>query len=215
MDEHELSAWEARFAQFIEAGAGEADAAHDGQHVRRVVTNAKRLMATEGADAAVVLPAAWLHDCVHVPKHSPDRARASTMAAERATGFLQESGYPPDYIPAIAHAIAAHSFTAGIAPETAEARVVQDADRLDALGAIGTARTLMLGGTLSRPLYDTDEPFPVARRPDDRANVLDHFYVKLLALAETMQTATGRREAAHRTAFMRAFLDQLQGEIEA
>ncbi|MDZ7631629.1 MAG: hypothetical protein U5K74_09845 [Gemmatimonadaceae bacterium] len=101
----------------------------------------------------------------------------------------------------------------GSHPVTSEARVVQDADRLDALGAIGIARCLMLGGQLGRVLYDVDDPFAEHRAPDDRVSSIDHFYTKLLTLADTMQTASGRREAARRTAYMRGYLDQLRSEI--
>jgi uncharacterized protein len=205
--------WEARCAAFLTRMAGAGDAAHDLLHVRRVVARARRLAAAEGAQLAIVLPAAWLHDCVVIPKDSPQRTAASTLAAETATNFLTASGYSADLLPAIAHAIAAHSFSAGIAPETIEAKVVQDADRLDALGAIGLARCLMLGGATGRPLYDAVEPFPVTRPLDDNAYTIDHFYTKLLTLAGTMQTASARAEAERRTAFLHEFLDQLAREI--
>ena len=116
-------------------------------------------------------------------------------------------------LPAIRHAIEAHSFSAGIAPETLEAKVVQDADRLDALGAIGLARCIAVGAALGRPVYEPNDPFCRERVPDDRGASVDHFYTKLLKLAGTMQTAAGRREAERRTAFLRAFLAQLESEI--
>ncbi|WP_343390237.1 HD domain-containing protein [Candidatus Amarobacter glycogenicus] len=122
------------------------DVAHDAAHVRRVVAGAVRLAEIEGAEMAVVFPAAWLHDCVIVLKDSALRSQASRLAAETAVTFLRAQQYPPQYLEAIAHAIAAHSFSAGIAPQTIEAKVVQDADRLDALGAVGMARTFMVGG---------------------------------------------------------------------
>ena len=209
----EWAGWEARFRRFLEGRAAPADPAHDLAHVTRVVALARRLAAAEGARLEVVVPAAWLHDCVTVPKDAPERSSASRLAARAAQEFLRDQGYPAEYLPDIAHAIAAHSFSAGIAPRTVEARVVQDADRLDALGAIGIARCLLLGGALGRRLYDPAEPFPVTRPPDDAANVLDHFPLKLLTLVEVMQTATGRAEAWARTAFMRRFLAQLGREI--
>jgi uncharacterized protein len=205
--------WEERFAMFLVAGQGAEDAAHDALHIRRVVANARKLADAEGADHAVVLPAAWLHDCVIVPKDSPERTMASRLAAAAAADFLRGAAYPPDRIPAIQHAIEAHSFSARIAPRTVEAQVVQDADRLDALGAVGIARTMMLGGAMGKPLYDVGEPFPVTRTADDGENVLDHFFVKLLTLSDTMQTRAGREEAARRTAFMRHYLAQLGEEI--
>jgi uncharacterized protein len=212
-----LSEWETRFEQFIgretEGSMTPADPAHDLAHVRRVVANARLLAEAEEANPAVVLPAAWLHDCVVIPKDSAQRPMASRLAAEKAGDFLRGAGYLADLIPAIKHAIAAHSFSAGIAPQTLEARVVQDADRLDALGAIGIARTLLLGGAMGKPLYDEAEPLPRTRRPDDRANVIDHFYVKLLKLAGAMHTAAGRREGERRTRLMRDYLDELEREL--
>lgn len=207
-----LTDWEARFQTFLLEHTT-SDAAHDLEHTRRVVANARRLALHEGADLAIVIPAAWLHDCVAVPKDSPLRSQASTLAAEAAGAFLRAAGYDPAAVPAIEHAIAAHSFSAGIAPQSLEAQVVQDADRLDALGAVGIARTLMLGAMLGRPLYDAAEPFPTRRPPDDARSSIDHFYTKLLRLAATMQTDSGRREAEARTVFMQAFLDQLAAEI--
>lgn len=206
-------AWESRFTQFLHSQMG-MDAAHDLGHVRRVVGNARRLAAAEGAELRVVLPAAWLHDCVLVPKSSAQRAQASQLAAATAVSYLHEVGYPAAYLPAIAHAIEAHSFTAGIAPRSREAQVVQDADRLDALGAVGIARAFMVGGALQRPLAHPTDPFCTQRQADDASATLDHFYTKLLGLAATMQTAAGRQEADRRTAFLHAFLAQLQSEIE-
>jgi uncharacterized protein len=127
--------------------------------------------------------------------------------------FLSVAGYPPDCLLDIRHAIEAHSFSAGIAPRTVEAKVVQDADRLDALGAIGIARCIAVGAALGRPIYQADDPFCAVREPDDSAASVDHFYTKLLGLAETMQTEAGRREAQRRSAFMRGYLEQLRSEI--
>ena len=127
-----------------------ADPGHGPAHLERVVATALRLAAEEGARLEVVLPAAWLHDCVHVAKDSPDRARASRLAADHALRFLESAGYPAPLLPDIRHAIEAHSYSAGIAPRTIEAKVVQDADRLDALGA-DRARALHRGRCRARP----------------------------------------------------------------
>lgn len=228
-----LDEWELRFVQFASQSMGvesnaardeaqvdtadqaaRGDAAHDLEHIRRVVANARQLAASEGAELAVVLPAAWLHDCVVLPKNSDRRSQASRLAAETAGVFLRQAGYPDRFIPAIEHAIAAHSFSAGIQPRTLEAKVVQDADRLDALGAIGIARTLMLGAEMGLPLYNPSEPLPVSRPPDERSYTIDHFFTKLLKLASMMQTDAGRCEGERRTRFMRAYLDQLAREID-
>ena len=192
---------------------GAPDAAHDAEHVRRVVRTALALAPAEGAAPDVVLPAAWLHDLVPVAKRSPDRPRASRLAAAAAVRLLAGWGYPAAWLPEVAHAIAAHSFSAAIAPRTAAARVVQDADRLDALGAVGLARCLMLGGELGRPLYDPDDPFAERRPVDDAAWTLDHLPAKLLGLAATMRTAAGRREAERRTALLHGFRAALRREL--
>lgn len=203
---------ERRCREKLSAAGG--DAAHDLAHVERVVGNARALATTEGARLEVVLPAAWLHDCVTVPKDSPERAAASQRAAAQAVEWLGEWGWSESLRPEIAHAIEAHSFSAGIAPRTIEARVVQDADRLDALGAVGLARCLMLGGAMGRPLYAADDPWCEKRAPDDRAACIDHFYAKLLKLEGAMQTAAGQAEARRRTVFLRNFLAQLQHEAD-
>jgi uncharacterized protein len=191
------------------------DAAHDLEHVRRVVRNARRLALAEGARLEIVVPAAWLHDCVTVPKDSPERAQASRLAAARAVGWLREWDQAVGLLPEIAHAIEAHSFSAGLAPRTPEAKVVQDADRLEAIGAVGLARCLMLGGSMGRPLYAPEDPFCERRSADDGRAAVDHFYTKLLKLEATMQTGSGRREARQRTEFLLMFLAQLRREIGA
>ena len=217
MDLADVERWSALCKTFVqETMAG--DAGHDLSHVRRVVTWARRLAEAEGADLAVVVPAAWLHDCVTIPKDHPDRVRASRIAADAARGWLGASGYPTALIPAVAHAIEAHSFSAGIPPETVEARVVQDADRLDALGAVGIARLYAMSAVFGSQIVHPDDPVPSeppARPLDDQRWATDHFFVKLLRLPTTMQTWAGRREAERRTRFMRGFLDELAAEVGA
>jgi uncharacterized protein len=208
----DLTAWEERFARFLDEQM-DGDAAHDRAHVQRVVTSARQLAKTEGARMAVVLPAAWLHDCVALPKDDPRREQASRLAAEVAVRFLEDAGYPPHTHDAIRHAIEAHSYSAGIPPETVEAKVVQDADRLDALGAVGIARCFMVGGKLDTSLYNPDDPFCETREPDDASYTVDHFYTKLLRLPKTMKTEAGRAEAQRRAEVMRRYLDQLRREI--
>jgi len=181
--------------------------------VHRVVINARRLSKAAGADWQIVMPAAWLHDCVIIPKSSPARAQASRLAAAQAKQWLSQLDWPYGGLEEIAHAIEAHSFSAGIAPQTLEAKVLQDADRLDALGAIGIARTLMLGAEMKREFYQPADPFCKTRGADDSIYTLDHFYCKLLKLEESMQTPAGVREAQQRSVYLRGFLDQLELEL--
>ena len=204
--------WEPRIVRFISEQPG-SDPGHGLLHLKRVVGTAIALAVAEGARMDIVLPAAWLHDCVHVAKDSPDRKRASRLAATHASEFLERAGYPAACLPGIRHAIEAHSYSAGIPPTTVEAKIVQDADRLDALGAIGIARCIAVGAALGRSLYEPDDPFCERRAADDSGASVDHFYTKLLGLAGTMQTPAGRFEAERRTEFLRAFIAQLRSEI--
>jgi uncharacterized protein len=190
-----------------------ADPAHDISHVKRVVQNTLKLTASENGNAAVTVPAAWLHDCVSVAKDSPLRKQASKLAAIEAVRFLESVAYPDEFLEPVYHAIEAHSFSANIDTESLEARIVQDADRLEALGAIGITRCFLTGGSMGTPLYDPFDPFAQNRQADDRRYTLDHFYCKLLGLTETMKTPAGRAEAERRTDYMHAFLQQLGTEI--
>lgn len=190
-----------------------SDPAHDISHVQRVVQNTIRLTREENGNAAVTVPAAWLHDCVSVAKDSPLREQASKLAATEAIQFLESINYPSELLPQIHHAIEAHSFSANIETNTLDARIVQDADRLEAVGAIGITRCFLTGGSLGRALYEPSDPFAEHRDPDDRRYTLDHFYCKLLGLMETMKTEAGKAEAIKRTEYMRGFLGQLRMEI--
>jgi len=207
------SEWTTRFASFLDEQLRASDPAHDRAHVERVATTARRLAQAEGATLDVVLPAAWLHDCVTLPKDAPDRARAAPRAADAARSFLSDAGYPKQWLDPIAHAIEAHSYSGDTVPATPEAKVVQDADRLDALGAVGLARCFMVGGALGNALYDPNDPFCEDRPPDDGTYALDHVYAKLLRLPDSMQTAAGREEAERRARFLHTYLDRLAGEI--
>lgn len=191
----------------------ESDSAHDLNHIVRVVKNAKLILESESADSEIVIVAAWLHDCVIVPKDHPERKKASTLAAEKAGEFLSGIEFPSDKIERVKHAVEAHSYSAGIAPQSLEAEIVQDADRLDAIGAIGIARCLMMGGTLGRPLYEPNDPFAKNREPDDSTWTIDHFYEKLFKLPELMHTETAKKEAVRRVEFMERYLQELKREI--
>ena len=190
-----------------------SDAAHDIEHIKRVVSTAKQLAKTEKADLNIVIPAAWLHDIVAVAKDDPRRSIASKLAAQKAVELLTDMNYPQQYLKGIYHAIEAHSFSANITPTTLEAQVVQDADRLDALGAIGLARCFMVNGQLMRPLYHLNDPFCKDREPNDQQFCIDHFFVKLFKVPGTMSTQAGKQEGAKRVAFMESFLHQLGLEI--
>ena len=193
---------------------GQRDGAHDLGHLRRVWANCQKIAATEpGADLEILCAAAFFHDLVNLPKTSPDRSAASRLSATAACDYLAGTGFAAAKISAVAHAIAAHSFSAGIVPETAEAKILQDADRLEALGAIGLARMFHVAGSTGGGLFDPTDPLAQHRRLDDRLYALDHLETKLFGLAATMQTATGRHMARDRSDWLRGFRTQLLAEL--
>ncbi|WP_069133338.1 HD domain-containing protein [Rhodohalobacter halophilus] len=189
------------------------DSSHDLNHIERVVNSAKVISRAEGGDPDIIIASAWLHDCVILPKNSPDRPKASTLAADKARSFLQTTSFPKSKIDKVEHAIKSHSYSGDIAPQTIEAKIVQDADRLDALGAIGIARCFMVGGRLDRPLYEPEDPFCESREPDDSLYTLDHFYQKLFRLPDLMNTDCAKKMARNRVDFMKSYLNQLRTEI--
>lgn len=190
------------------------DASHDIWHARRVDQNAKAIAQQEDTgDETVLTAAAYLHDLVNVPKNSPDRHRASSLSAEAAKPVLVDLQFNEPTIKAVQHCIEAHSFSAGIEPLTLEARILQDADRLESLGALGIARTFYIAGKMDSDLFHGGDPFAASRALDDKQYAIDHFKLKLLTLADTMQTDAGRAIARQRTDSMRGFLDTLAGEL--
>ena len=205
--------WPTRFEAILRDRLG-PDGSHDIGHFRRVWRMVEEISAEEGGDREVLVAAAWFHDLVNPPKHSPDRARASALSAEAAVPILLAEGYPEQKLPAVQHAITAHSFSAGITPETLEARILQDADRLDALGAIGIARTFYVAGRMGSSLFHPDDPLASNRTLDDRAFSLGPF---------RDQAVPDRRDHEHRygpahsstsgPTLMRTFVRDLIAEI--
>lgn len=189
------------------------DGAHDLSHLQRVWNNARAILAEEGGDGEILAAATLLHDCVAVAKDSPLRARASRLAAARAADLLHELGWPDERAQAVGHAIEAHSFSAGIPPATPEARILQDADRLDAIGMVGIARCFYVAGRMGSALYDPIDPTARHRAYDDRRFAIDHFQTKLLGLAAGFQTRAGARLATERQARLQHFLDGFLREV--
>lgn len=208
-----FQAWERKFeAEVLKRDPGQ-DPAHDLAHLKRVVATAKSLADVESAHLGVVIPAAWFHDLVNLPKSDPRRRQASRLSAQEAQRYLEAEDYRLGSLEEIGHAIEAHSFSADIEPRTIEAAIVQDADRLDALGAIGIARCFTVGSLLKRPFYEANDPFARERSLDDLKFTLDHFPVKLLKLSASLKTTAGRAEGERRTRWMREFLKEFALEI--
>ena len=212
-----LAGWEDRFAGFWRERETIADGSHDLGHFQRVWRSARYIAREEGgtADLLVLLAAAYFHDLVSLPKDSPQRAESSRLSAERAGELLSGrwKDFPVQKIEGVRHVIHAHSFSAGVPALTEEARILQDADRLEAVGAIGVARCFYTAGQMDARLFDADDPLAKRREPNDRQYALDHFELKLLKLPAMMKTDTGRRLAEENAAWMRGFVEKLCGEI--
>ncbi|EGQ9151881.1 HD domain-containing protein [Vibrio parahaemolyticus] len=209
-----LSQFEPLFLEFMQQEM-QVDAAHDIEHVKRVVKTAKQLCDEENANIAIVLPAAYLHDCFTYPKDHPNRKQSSAIAAKKAIAYLESIQYPQHYHDAIAHAIEAHSFSANIRPNTLEAQIVQDADRLDALGAIGVTRCIQVSTHFNAQLYNDNDMFAKERELNDKQFTVDHFQTKLFKIVDTMNTESAKLEANKRKAFMQTYLKQLHDEVTA
>jgi uncharacterized protein len=190
------------------------DLAHGWEHVYRVYHLALRIAEQEHADSFVVGMAALLHDVgrtVQEPK-KPHAERSALLA----TKLLDQYDLPDTTQEAILHAILAHNYRRGITPESLEARVLYDADRLDSMGATGLMRWAMILRNKKWSewkSYHPEDPFAVQRTPDDQRYLLDRFFTKLLTLPEVMLTETGWSMAQSRLAFFQLFLQELQVEL--
>lgn len=189
------------------------DPAHDFEHIMRVYKIAEIIGKKERANMKLVRAAVLLHDIISYPKSDKRSKNASTKSALMAAKILKKYDYNAHEIGIIVKAIGEHSFSKGMVPRTIVGKILQDADRLDALGAIGIARTFAVGGAEKRPFYNKEDPFCHKRIPEDKKWTLDHFYKKLLLLEKRMNTKTGKKEAIQRTRILKNFLNDIKKEI--
>ena len=191
----------------------DGDSAHDFEHVMRVYKNAKKICKEEKANEKLILSAALLHDIVSYPKSDKRSKMSSLESAKKSKQILKKYDFSKEEILIISDAICDHSFSQNKVPRTLEGKILQDADRLDALGAIGIARVFATGGSLKRPFYNQDDPFCKKRIPDDKIWTVDHFFQKLLKLESLMNTKSGKMEAKRRTRVLKEFLNYLKQEL--
>jgi uncharacterized protein len=187
------------------------DPGHDFHHALRVASWTLRI--DSSIDERHAIAAALLHDVVNVPKDSPARTRASELSAGVARELLPRYGFDSEAIELIAGAIRDHSYSRGSRPESRLGKALQDADRLEALGALGLMRCVSCGTRMGARYFDAEDPFAERRALDDLRFSVDHFFTKLVGLPKTMTTEVGRREAERRVGFLRVFLEQLAIEI--
>ncbi|HID61493.1 MAG TPA: HD domain-containing protein [Anaerolineae bacterium] len=186
----------------------ENDAAHDFDHVLRVLALAERIGQAEGADLEIVRAAALLHDV-----GGRHRSRHARAGAQRAREILQ--GHPPEKVEAVAQAIATHSFREKSTPQTLEAQVLYDADKLDAIGAIGVARAYAVSGLMRLPLWAAvPADYQGEARGTSKHTAVHEFVFKLSRLKETLFTPTAKAIAEERHRFMVEFFARLEREVK-
>lgn len=207
--------WQQRFESSLDEHHASEDSAHDISHFRRVWMTARKIMIHHQADPLVVLTACYFHDIVSLPKNHPERSQSSRLAARKTRDILHRDfpDFPPDRFAAVEHAIEAHSFSAGIAPQSIEAKIVGTPTVSKRWARLAWRACLPSRG-LGVALFDAEDPFADARPLDDRAFALDHFQTKLLRLPDTMQTDVGRDLAQHNADFLVHFMAKLSAELQ-
>jgi len=204
-------------SEFAKATLQGAETGHDWAHTERVLRNARQILAGESADGEVVELAALLHDIADAKFHNGDEELGPKLAGE----FLKQEGLDDKRTEQVCNIIRHMSFKGGnenTAWTSLEMEIVQDADRLDAIGAIGIARAFNYGGFKNRSLYNPEiapnlKMSKEAYRKSD-APTLNHFYEKLFLLKDRMNTTTGKKMALVRHQFMEAFVNQFLAEWE-
>ncbi len=189
------------------------DPAHDWAHVLRVASNAEMISKNLKIDPEIPLAGVYCHDLINLPKDHPERKKASVLSAEKASSLLSESGFRESEIDLIKRAIIEHSYSAGFKTSCLESQIVQDADRLDALGAIGILRCAAVNTKMKSSFYHFEDPLAQSREYDDKNFMLDHYFVKLFKLPELMNTPPAKKIAQERVDFMKKFIDQMMKDV--
>lgn len=217
MDNTSLQKWENRFLDYFKSVQDDQeDASHDLSHFQRVAKTSRQIALYESSkvDLLIILAAAYFHDIVSLPKNHPESNMSSRLAAVKAQEILLTMLFPNDKIGLVCHAIETHSFSANLKPDTIEAKILQDADRMEALGALGVLRAFYVSGRMRRQPYHPTDLCATDRVLDDKAFGLDHFYCKLFKLPQLLQTAGGRSIAAIRTDFLYTFVEELVSNVQ-
>jgi uncharacterized protein len=191
------------------------DPSHDFQHILRVTNLAQKIAIIEGADIDVVIPAALFHDCVVYPKNSPRSKNETEESAAYAEKILESfDEYPREKIEKVKICIEQCSFSKGIIPDLLEAKILQDADRLEATGAISIMRTFSSGGQMNRQFYLPEDPFYENTKLVPFSSNLELFYKRLLVVEKGMYTELAKKIAKRRTKFLKDFLAEFRMELK-
>lgn len=189
------------------------DPGHDWNHVLRVVDLCKKMSNDLGGNERVLIPAALLHDIVCLPKNHADSSSSSSRAALQSLEILEVCGFSELERDEISNAIEDHSYSKGRVPTSLEGKILQDADRLDALGAIGVLRCASVATKMESSFYDADDLWAKNRPLNDKKFMIDHYERKLFKLPSLMNTDWARKEALKRVEFMKSFLEQFVNEL--
>jgi len=214
--------WLLELARQFMADEGSEDAAHDYDHLVRVIALADKIQASEGGDLSTIWAAVALHDIgqERERRHGGDHA---SIGAELAAQLLKDTPFPQDSIPAVQQAIREHRMTGGVIPQTLEGRILYDADKIDCLGAIGIGRLYCITGRYNQKVYapipdDIVEPIVphvirhLRRRPDYSPSI--EFQLLFADLPERMTTKAGQEMARERFLYMQEFFNRLRQEVE-
>ncbi|ERJ11956.1 HD domain-containing protein [Haloplasma contractile] len=190
------------------------DSSHDFSHAKRVLMNAEYIAQSENADFDIIIPAALFHDIVCYPKNDVRSNTSSDESAEVARHVLKLlDGYPTYKISIVEEVIKQCSYRKGIIPDLLESKVIQDADRLEATGAISIMRTFSSVGSMNKQLYNEEDPFCLEREPNSIEYGLDLFFTRLLKVEEQMHTVAAKMMARKRTKILNKFIDAFKEEI--
>lgn len=190
------------------------DPSHDFQHVLRVTNMAEIIGKKEKADLDILIPAALFHDIVVYKKNSPKSKHETLESAQKTTKILQKiEKFPKDKIGSVAICIKQCSFSKNIKAEMLETKIIQDADRLEACGAISIMRTFSSGGQMNIPFYNPDDPFCDKNNEEFKSDLV-LFYRRLLVVGEKMHTKYAKKIAERRTIFLKNFLTELRRELK-
>ncbi|EKE18540.1 MAG: hypothetical protein ACD_9C00301G0002 [uncultured bacterium] len=190
------------------------DPSHDFLHAFRVLLMAEKIAISENADLDIIVPSALFHDVKNFPKNHRKRALSSSESAKFTSEILNKiSTFPKNKISNVIESIESCSFSKGIMPELLEAKILQDADGLEATGAISIMRTFSSSGGMGRQFYEPNDPFVLKRNHDDSIYALDLFFSRLLQVEKRMHTKIAKKIAKRRTMFLGKFLRELEMEL--
>jgi uncharacterized protein len=191
------------------------DVSHDFHHTRRVLKNAETISQQEGGDLDIITPSALFHDIIVYPKHSTKSHKSHEDSANKTEKVLLElDNYPKEKIDKVKTCIKECSFSKNLEPSFLESAILQDADGLEATGAVSIMRTFASTGQMKRPFYNPQDPFCENREPNPEKFALDLFYNRLLKVSERMNTETAKEMAKRRTKFLENFLDEVKLELK-